>query len=129
MIAVDTSAIVAVLWKESERDRVRAALDRANGAAISMGSLLELQLVLGGVRSRVGWNAAEALLAEYRIASRPFDERQLALARDAAIRFGKGHHKAGLNFGDCFAYALAKSEDVPLLCTGGDFALTDVTIA
>jgi ribonuclease VapC len=129
MIVVDTSAIVAILWKESEQDRVRASLASANGAAISMGNLLELQLVLGGVRSVVGWHAAEALLAEYQIAPRIFDERQLSLAREAAVRFGRGRHRAALNFGDCFAYALAKSEDIPLLCTGGDFALTDVAIA
>lgn len=68
------------------------------------------------------------MLRENSISARAFDERQLELARDAAIRFGKGRHKAGLNFGDCFAYALAKSEDIPLLCTGGDFAVTDVAI-
>ena len=51
------------------------------------------------------------------------------MAREAAIRFGKGRHKAALNYGDCFAYALAKSENIPLLCTGADFALTDVSVA
>jgi ribonuclease VapC len=51
------------------------------------------------------------------------------MAREAAVRFGKGRHKAGLNFGDCFAYALAKVEDVPLLCSGQDFSATDIAIA
>ena len=129
MIAVDTSAVIAVLWKEGEQHRVRASLDASSGAAISTGNLLELQLVLGGVRSSVGWSAAEALFAEYRIASRPFDERQLWWAREASIRFGRGRHKAGLNFGDCFAYALAKSEGLPLLCTGSDFPHTDIALA
>jgi ribonuclease VapC len=128
-IAVDTSAIVAILWGEAEEGRLRARMDQATGALVSMANLVELQLVLAGRRMLPQWHVAESLLADYRIAARAFDEQQLALARDAAIRFGKGRHKAGLNFGDCFAYALAKSEDIPLLCTGSDFALTDVAIA
>ena len=57
------------------------------------------------------------------------NEQQLRVAREAAVSYGKGRHKAGLNFGDCFAYALAKTEDIPLLCTGKDFAATDLAIA
>ncbi len=131
MIAVDTSAVVAILWGEADEVRLRAALEVnwSSGAVVSTGNLLELQLVLAGSRSRTGWADAEALFAKYRIAAHPFDERQLQVAREAAVRFGKGRHKAGLNFGDCFAYALARVEDVPLLCTGKDFAATDIAIA
>lgn len=88
-----------------------------------------MQLVVAGVRSRTGWDQVEAALGAYHIAIRPFDERQLHIAREAAVRFGRGRHKARLNSGDCFAYALAKSEDIPLLCTDAGFAATDVAIA
>lgn len=131
MIAVDTSAVIAILWDEADAPRLRTSLETHwdSGALISTANLLELQLVLAGSRSRTGWSSAEALLAKYRIRAHPFDERQLHVARQAAVRYGKGRHKANLNFGDCFAYALAKTEDLPLLCTGKDFAATDLAIA
>lgn len=129
MIAVDTSAIIAILWNEPEAPRIRARLEAADGAFVSTASLLELQLVVAGVRSKTGWKEAEALLRDYEIRPRAFDEQQLEIARDAVVRFGKGRHKAGLNFGDCFAYALAISEDIPLLFAGKAFAHTDVTAA
>jgi ribonuclease VapC len=128
MIAVDSSAILAALYAEPEEQRVRAALKTADGVVISTGNVLELQLVVAGSRSKTGWADVEALLAQYRVEARPFDERQLNLAREAAVRYGRGRHKARLNFGDCFAYALAKAEDIPLLCTGTDFAATDVAV-
>lgn len=94
---------------------------------MSTGNLLELQLVLAD--KPIAWNEVEPFLREYGIAPYPFDELQLQIAREAAVRFGKGRHKAALNFGDCFAYALAKTENLPLLCTGRDFAATDIAIA
>ncbi len=129
MIAVDTSAIVAIIRNETSEARLSTALENANIALISTANVLELQLVIGGQRALAIWSDVETLLTKYGIVAHPFDERQLAIAREAAIRFGKGRHKAGLNFGDCFAYALAKSEGIPLLCTGGDFVLTDVEMA
>jgi ribonuclease VapC len=128
MIVVDSSAVIAILYREPDAARLRAALANANGAAVSTGTLLELQLVVAGTRARSGWAQVEALLELYGVATRPFDERQLRLAREAALRYGKGRHKAALNFGDCFAYALAKSEDAPLLCTGNDFKQTDIEL-
>jgi ribonuclease VapC len=129
VIAVDTSALIAILWGEKDEHRLLSCLEQAGGALVSTASLLELQLVVAGVRSKTGWKEAEALLDRYDIQPRAFDERQLQIARDAVLRFGKGRHKAGLNFGDCFAYALAISEDIPLLFTGKDFAHTDVMAA
>jgi ribonuclease VapC len=129
VIAVDTSALIAILWGEKDEQRLRARLEQTSGALVSTASILELQLVVAGIRSKTGWQQAEALLNRYNIVPRPFDEQQLRIAQDAALRFGKGRHKAGLNFGDCFAYALAISEDIPLLFTGKDFAHTDVTAA
>jgi ribonuclease VapC len=129
MIAVDTSAIVAILKAEQEESRLRGVLERAGRAAISACNLLELQIVLAGRKPESAWPHVEALLAKYAVLIRSFDERQLRVAREAAVHYGKGRHKAGLNLGDCFAYALAKTEDLPLLCTGKDFAATDVAIA
>ena len=129
MIAIDSSAIMAILYNEPEATRLRETLKHAGDALISAANVLELQLVIAGVRSRAGWDQVEAVLGAYHIAIRSFDEQQLRVAREAVVRFGKGHHKSALNFGDCFAYALAKSEDIPLLCTGTDFAATDVAIA
>jgi ribonuclease VapC len=128
VIAVDTSVIVAILKHEPEESRLRAALGKAGGGFVSAANLLELQLVLAG-KPHAAWAEAETILADYRVTIRPFDERQLRIARDAAVTYGKGRHKAGLNFGDCFAYALAKAEGLPLLCTGNDFPHTDVKIA
>ena len=90
MIAVDSSAVIAILYREPEAARLRAALANADGAVISTGTLLELQLVVAGTRARSGWTQAEALLALYGVTARAFDERQLRLAREAATRYGKG---------------------------------------
>jgi len=129
VIAVDTSAIIAVLWGEGDEPRLRDALEAADGALMSTANILELQMVIAGRKAARGWPQAEALLAEYQITAHPFDERQLAIAREAALRFGRGRHKARLNFGDCFAYALARAEGLALLCTGADFAHTDIALA
>ncbi len=129
MIAVDTSAVIAILWREFDWQRLRARLAVANGAVISAGSVLELQLVLARVRATAGWDHVEARFGVYGVLVRPFDEIQLRIAREAALRYGKGRHKAALNFGGCFAYALARSEGLKLLCKGDDFALTDIAIA
>lgn len=129
MIAVDTSAIMAILQREPEEPRLRRTLETAGKSLISTANLLELQLVIAGRKAIRGFIEAEIVLAEYRIHAHPFDEQQLRVAQEAAVRYGKGRHKAALNFGDCFAYALAKTEDLPLLCTGQDFAATGIAIA
>jgi len=129
MIAIDTSAIIAILWDEKESSRVRTRLAREGAAIFSAGNALELQIVLAGTGAIGAWDDVQVLFSTYSIEIRPFDERQLALAREAALRFGKGRHKARLNFGDCFAYALAMSEGVALLCIGKDFAQTDIALA
>jgi ribonuclease VapC len=129
MIALDSSAVIAILYREADAARLRERLENADGILISAANVLELQIVVAGTRSRTGWSDVEALLAQYRVVVHPFDERQLRLARAAAVRYGKGHHKAALNFGDCFAYALARSENIALLCTGTDFAATDLKVA
>lgn len=129
MIAVDSSAVVAILARETGYETLAAKLDAAGTGVISTGNVLEIQLVLGGRRAIGDWNGVQDFFTHFSIAPRPFDERQLRYAREAALRYGKGRHKAGLNFGDCFAYALAKSEAIPLLCTGSDFSHTDIAMA
>lgn len=129
MIAVDSSAVIAVIQSGPEEARLRAALHQASRGLISTASLLEIQIVMAGKGSTVSWPDIEALLRTYRVAPHPFDERQLTFAREAALRFGKGRHKAGLNLTDCFSYALARSQNLPLLCTGRDFAHTDIELA
>lgn len=128
MIVVDTSALVAILRSEPSASQILLKLIAADRAIISTGNVLELQLVLNG-REIAGWSEVEDLFQLHNIQIRSFGEAQLRVAREAAARYGKGRHKARLNFGDCFAYALAYDEDAALLCTGADFARTDLHIA
>ena len=107
---------------------MREQLAAANGATISAGCGLELQLVLAGRRAAEESDQVDALFKAYEVATRPFDEVQLRIAREAAVRFGKGRHRAAVNCGDCFAYAFAKSEGLPLLCKGGEFKQTDLEL-
>lgn len=129
MICVDTSAIVAIIEREPDEMRLKAALATEGEAVVSTASLLELQIVMANKGSILSWPDIEAMLAKLRIAPRAFDERQLSIARDAAIRFARGRHKAALNFGDCFAYALARSEGSPILAAGHEFSRTDISVA
>jgi ribonuclease VapC len=117
VIAIDASAVVAILRSKSAAARLTEKLPDADRCIISAANVLELQLALND-REAEGWQNVEELFRAQHITIREFDARQLQLAREAAIRFGMGRHKARLNFGDCFAYALARAEDVPLLCIG-----------
>ncbi len=128
MIAVDTSAIYALLNDEPDARRIRDRLMASRRAVMSSGTMLELQLVAAGA-GRNNWDEVEQIFSTYQIAILSFDALQLSIARDAVLRYGRGRHPARLNFGDCFAYALAKSEGIPLLYVGGDFAKTDIEAA
>jgi ribonuclease VapC len=92
-------------------------------------SLVEAALVIEGRFGERGARELDALLARSRIEVVAFDDRQAMFARDAFRRFGRGRHAAGLNFGDCLAYALAKHLGEPLLFKGDDFAGADITPA
>ncbi len=127
MIVVDTSAIYAMIAAEPEEARVRAALGGDGLHLMSAGNVLELQLVTAG--RGISWDKVRQLLETYNVVVRAFDEPQLQIARAAVVKYGGGRHPAKLNYGDCFAYALAKSEGAPLLYVGGDFALTDIRSA
>ncbi|WP_371818687.1 type II toxin-antitoxin system VapC family toxin [Rhodomicrobium sp. Az07] len=130
MIAVDSSALVAILRLEPDAKALLGALVAARGRVISALNVLETSLVLAG-REGDGsvFAPLDAFIAEAGIEIVSFDAGQAAAARAAFLRYGKGRHPAALNFGDCAAYALARSRGVPLLFKGDDFAKTDIAAA
>jgi ribonuclease VapC len=126
LIVVDTSALIAILLDEPEAETCMAALVAADRLMISAGTVAETLIVAG--RRNVG-DEAEKLINGVGFEVIP---TTLAAARGVAQAYalwGKGVHPAGLNFGDCFAYQLAKSSDCPLLFVGNDFSRTDVQTA
>jgi len=125
-MTLDTSAIVAIFQDEIERDEFVALIAEAPRRLISAVSVLETSMVLEWRRGEDGGADLDQFLRKSAIEIVPFDEEQLVVARRAFRRFGKGRHRAGLNFGDCAAYALAQWSGEPLLFTGADFAATDV---
>ena len=124
MIVVDTSAIVAILRGEPERDALVSAITTADERLVSAGTLIELGIVVEA--STGGRTPLERVIADFDLTIVEVDEPQIRAAMSAWRRFGKGRHPAGLNFGDCFAYALADTRRLPLLFVGEDFARTDI---
>lgn len=128
MMVVDSSAVVAILEKESDAALFAQALRAADSLVISAVNAHEAAVVMHGRRGPQGEAAVWALLADNAIRVTPFDENQARAAGDAFGRFGKGiHPKARLNLADCAAYALAKTLAAPLLFKGEDFTHTDIT--
>jgi len=123
---VDSSAIIAVLRNEPEAAAIAAALQQTSICRMSAVTYVEAAVVTDSNRNPVLSGRFDDLLRDVkmRVESVTFD--QARIARQAYRDFGKGRHKAGLNFGDCFAYALAKELDEPLLFKGDDFRHTDV---
>jgi ribonuclease VapC len=128
-VIVDSSALIAILKGEPERDQFGKALVANEPCSVSASTALEASLVVFGLVGDEGLRNLDRLLADFRIEIVPFTAAQLQIARNAFRRFGKGRHPAGLNFGDCFAYALAKERSEPLLFKGEDFAQTDIEAA
>lgn len=129
MIVLDSSAVLAILFGEPGTDRLIDSLEAAPSASMSVANALECAMKLAPRPGLDESDKLDAFLALYEVRLAPVDGAQLRLARAAYLAFGKGRHAAALNFGDCFAYALAKSLDAPLLFVGDDFAQTDVTEA
>ena len=126
---VDTSAALAILLREPDAARFEEAIADAWPRRMSAVALLEATMVIEG-RGGVGaGNDLDAFLARTRVELVPVTAEQADTARHAWRRFGKGNHPAALNFGDCFAYALAATTGEPLLFKGEDFALTDIEAA
>jgi ribonuclease VapC len=128
-VIIDTSALVAVLDQEPEAQRIVRTLASAPERILSVANLVEVGIVMQARRGDDGARALDLLLAKLRVDIAAVTANQADIARKAFRRYGRGRHAANLNFGDCFAYALAKDTSAPLLFKGDDFGLTDVMVA
>jgi ribonuclease VapC len=127
---VDTSALVAIVRGEPEANQCMAVVRQSSARRISAGNLLETYMVVDGRQNIRVSTFLDQLLELVRLIVDPVTEAQVRLAREAFRRYGKGsRHPARLNYGDCFAYALARHLDEPLLFIGNDFTHTDIVRA
>jgi ribonuclease VapC len=125
-MVLDTSAILALLLDEPEAEDFRAAVADDATRLVSAATLLETALVIEARKGEPGGRELDALIQKAEVVIVPVDAEHLSEARRAYRRFGRGRHAAGLNFGDLFAYALARTSGEPLLFKGDDFSRTDV---
>ena len=128
VLVLDTSAIMAILRQEDDAFEIAECIARASSVCISAATRLEAFIVAMS-RGDIGSQKLAEFLDQLAPQVIAFDEVQSRLAVTAVKAFGKGHHPARLNFGDCCAYALAKSLKLPLLYKGSDFAQTDIASA
>ena len=128
-MVVDTSALVAILFAESTAERLMEAILAAPRPIVSAASLVEVGIVAIARRGEASERELNSLLGQFRLQIIPVTADHAERALGAFRRFGKGRHPAGLNYGDCFSYALASITGEPLLCVGDDFARTDLQIA
>ena len=127
---VDSSAIVAIVFREPGFESLIDRLTHPEAtAAIGTPTIAETGLVLSARMRSDATTLVAGLLAQFEIVEVPFDESHWPLAIAAFNRYGKGRHRAGLNFGDCLTYAVARLADEPLLFVGDDFAATDLDAA
>jgi len=125
-MVLDTSAVLAILQDEPERRKFNEAIEAAETRSLSTASLVECSMIVESRFGADGIRDLDLLVAKAQISLAPVDEEQADLARRAFRKYGKGRHPAGLNFGDCFSYALSKALQEPLLFKGNDFSQTDV---
>jgi len=128
-VILDTSAVIAIAFGEPQFERLAEAVDGAESCSISAATFVEASIVAFARGGHQGLLLCDAVLKQSNAVVQPLTEEQALLARQAFTKFGKGRHAAKLNFGDCFAYALAKAMGEPLLFKGDDFRRTDVTSA
>jgi ribonuclease VapC len=127
-MVLDTSALLAIFLAELERKPFLEAILQAETRMISAATVLETGIVLEARRGESAGREFDLFVVRANLQIVPVDSEQAEIARSAWRKYGKGRHPAGLNFGDCFAYALAKSAGEPLLSKGNDFAETDVEL-
>jgi len=127
-MVIDTSAIAAILFDEPERADFIGKIAAANVRLISAATLLECQIVVMVRKGELGRAELQLFVHEAELEVVAFDQNQVDFAALAWRRYGKGRHPAALNYGDCFAYALAKATGEPLLFKGADFSQTDIAI-
>ncbi|MYE20757.1 MAG: type II toxin-antitoxin system VapC family toxin [Rhodospirillales bacterium] len=128
-MVIDTSALVAILQDEPERGAFNEAIEAADRRSMSVVSFVEASMILETRFGPDGVRALDLVIAKADIELVPVDAEQAHAARTAFRAYGKRRHPAGLNFGDCFAYALARTLGEPLLFNGSDFSLTDVDVS
>ncbi len=128
-MVIDTSALVAILFDEPDRRDFTQAIAAAPVRVVSAATLVEAGIVVEARIGDAGGRELDLLLHRADVEVLPVDEAHAELARSAWRRFGTGRHPAGLNYGDCFSYALAVQRDEPLLFKGDDFGATDVRVA
>jgi ribonuclease VapC len=130
-VILDSSALVAVLIGEPEAGSVFRVIAQASAVSVSAPSLVQVCMVLDGRRSMGAPDASSELallMTRLNIRAVTFDSNHWPVAWAGFLRYGKGRHPAGLNFGDCLTYAVAKLAGEPLLCVGDDFAQTDLDL-
>jgi ribonuclease VapC len=128
-VILDASAILAILFGEPERADLLDKMDRAPVIGVGAPTLVETALVMTSRRGETGRDAVARFVERLDVAVVAFDHVHWVAAADAWALFGKGRHRARLNFGDCLAYATARVAGRPLLCKGDDFAQTDIELA
>ncbi len=128
-MVIDTSALVAILQNEPERRSFNELIGGTETCTLSTAGFVEVSIVVEARYGTDGTRDLDLYLSKADIRQIPVDEEQAHLARLAFRQFGKGRHPAGLNFGDCFSYALAKALGEPLLFKGNDFSKTDIESA
>lgn len=127
-MVIDTSAVLAIFLREPERESFLRAILDASSRLISAANALEAGIVLEAKRGEAAGREYDLFVVRVNLEIVPVDAEQIDIARSAWRHFGKGRHPAGLNFGDCFAYALAKSSGELLLAKGTDFQQTDIEL-
>jgi ribonuclease VapC len=125
-MVIDTSALLAILNNEPERRSFNEAIEAAESVSLSAATFVETSIVIEARFGAEGARDLDHFLSLSSIQVREVDADQAYVARRAFTEFGKGRHPAGLNFGDCFSYALAKVRGERLLFKGSDFSQTDV---
>lgn len=125
-MVIDSSALAAILFGESECRRFIEAIEGAGERLISLANWVEISIVVAARHGAEGDLALQRFVERAEIEIVPIDLEQGQLAREAWRQFGKGRHPAGLNFGDCFAYALCRQRCQTLLYKGDDFCKTDI---
>lgn len=126
---VDSSAVLAILFDEKDAETFARILTEADSCRMSAANFVEVAIVVEAQTKNSGSRQFDAFFRRAEIVIEPVTEEQAHIARQAYTDFGKGRHPAGLNFGDCFAYALAKASGEPLLFKGQDFKKTDIASA
>ncbi len=127
-MVIDTSALAAIFFAEPERQAFLNAIAAAESRLISAATVLETGIVLEVRQGDSAGREFDLFLIRANLQIVPVDADQAEFARSAWRKYGKGRHRAALNFGDCFSYALAKSTGEPILAKGTDFGLTDIVV-